>query len=132
MPSTEQVVPKLGQHPQVPAQGCPQRGGNAHSHCAGPSWCSRSRQDPAPTTHATIIPKIPAERAHTLRSYHAARRRHVRYEIANDVGPELVFKVSDPTQPLAKRAMSRAPLPEGASVALQPFVRRNLTSYVDL
>jgi hypothetical protein len=47
-------------------------------------------------------------------------------------GPELVFKVADPTQPLAKRALSRTPLPEGASVSLQPFVRRNLTSYVDL
>lgn len=47
-------------------------------------------------------------------------------------GPDLVFKVADPAHPLAKRALSRAPLPEGASVALQPFVRRNLTSYVDL
>jgi len=47
-------------------------------------------------------------------------------------GAELTFKLGDPTAPLAKRALSRAPLPEGASVALQPFVRRNLTSYVDL
>jgi hypothetical protein len=47
-------------------------------------------------------------------------------------GRELAFKIADPAHPLAKRALSRAPLPEGASVALQPFVRRNLTSYVDL
>jgi len=28
--------------------------------------------------------------------------------------------------------LSRVPLPETASIALQPFVGRNLTSYVDL
>ena len=47
-------------------------------------------------------------------------------------GDELAFKIADPVQPLAKRALSRVRLPEGASVALKPFVRRNLTSYVDL
>ena len=47
-------------------------------------------------------------------------------------GRELTFKVADPEQALAKRAMSRTPLPEGATVALQPFVRKNLTAYVDL
>ncbi len=47
-------------------------------------------------------------------------------------GGELAFKVADSAHPLAKRAMSRTPLPEAASVVLQPFVRRNLTAYVDL
>jgi hypothetical protein len=45
---------------------------------------------------------------------------------------ELVFKVADPMQPLAKRALSRIPLPDGARVELGPFERRNLTAYVDL
>ena len=47
-------------------------------------------------------------------------------------GRELAFKIAEPSHPLAKRATSRVPLPDGTAVELHPFERRNLTANVDL
>ncbi len=48
--------------------------------------------------------------------------------------PGIPFEVAPMVQVKHKTdgQRSRTPLPEGATVALQPFVRRNLTAYVDL
>jgi hypothetical protein len=47
-------------------------------------------------------------------------------------GRELTFKVADPAHALAKRALSRISLPDGATVELHPFERRNLTANFDM
>ncbi len=47
-------------------------------------------------------------------------------------GQRLSFRVTDPNHPLAQRAMRSIALPDGTRPELLPFVRRNVTNYVDL